>query len=272
MTRLARFAVALLTSASLATPALAIAPDSTDPKAIMQAVEDRPTGDKSKGRLVMTIIDKSGRKRQRVVASRAMDFAEGRRQIMVFESPADVKGTGLLSIDYDDGDKDDDQWLYLPSLHKSTRISSGDKSGSFMGTDLSYADMTANDPDHWTYTLLEQSATVDGEECWLIEAVPATEKAKSETGYLKTHVWVSKKKLMPLQLKAWVIAGRKIKLIKFDDIKQVDGIWVAHKIMARTVRGKTPESTTVLEFSDLSFGNADVGDDLFTQRQLEKGL
>ena len=181
MTRLARFALALLTSASLATPALAIAPDSTDPKAIMQAVEDRPTGDKSKGRLVMTIIDKSGRKRQRVVASRTLEFTEGSRQIMVFESPADVKGTGLLSIHYDDGDKDDDQWLYLPSLHKSTRISSGNKSGSFMGSDLSYADMTRADPVHYDYAVIGQDVDVDGEKCWQIETRPKTDKAKKET-------------------------------------------------------------------------------------------
>ena len=60
---------------------------------------------------------------------------------MIFESPSDVQNTGLLSVDYD-GAKDDDQWLYLPSLHKATRISSGDKSGSFMGTDFTYSDMT----------------------------------------------------------------------------------------------------------------------------------
>ena len=32
---------------------------------------------------------------------------------MRFSAPADVKNTGLLSVDYDDGAKDDDQWLYL---------------------------------------------------------------------------------------------------------------------------------------------------------------
>ena len=50
------------------------------------------------------------------VTSRSVQFAEGRRQILVFDDPADVKGTGLLSTDYEDGDKDDDQWLYLPAM------------------------------------------------------------------------------------------------------------------------------------------------------------
>ena len=114
--------------------------DPKDPESIMKEVEARASGDKSKSRLVMKIIDKDGRTRERVVQSRAMEFKEGSKQIMYFESPADIRGTGLLSIDYDDGTRDDDQWLYLPSLHKSTRISSGEKSGSFMGTDLSFSD------------------------------------------------------------------------------------------------------------------------------------
>lgn len=261
-----------LLSLVMCAPAWAISPDSTDAAAIMKAVEDRDLGDKMKARLVMTITDKSGRQRQRVLQSRAMDFSEGRKQLMVFESPADVKGTGLLTIDYDAGEKDDDQWLYLPSLHKSTRISSGDKSGSFMGSDFTYADMTRADPDHYAYEMVKQSTKVDGEDAWVIEARPTTEKAKEETGYLKTRFWISKEKLVPLRGKAWVKEGKKLKYMTFEDVRKVNGIWFAHKLTARTRRGKRTESATVLQFQELSFDNSDVDDALFTQRQLEKGL
>ena len=43
----------------------------------------------------------------------------------------------------DDPDRDDDQWLYLPALRKTKRIASSDKSGSFMGSDFNYSDMTS---------------------------------------------------------------------------------------------------------------------------------
>ena len=145
--------VGLLAGLMTSSRAEAISPDSVDAKAIMDAVEKRNRGDRVLGRIVMTITDNAGRKRQRVVRSWQMDFAEGTRQLMMFESPADVKGTGMLSLDYTSGDRDDDQWLYLPSLNKSTRISSGEKSGSFMGTDLSYADMTKTDPSHYAYSV-----------------------------------------------------------------------------------------------------------------------
>ena len=252
--------------------AWAIAPGETDPRKIMQAVDDRPDGDKMISRMSMVVRDAAGRERKRVVQSRAIDFKGGRRQIIFFESPADVRNTALLSIDYDDGNKDDDQWLYLPSLKKSTRIASSDKSGSFMGTDMSYADMTKQDIGHWDYKLLSPSVTVAGEECWLIEARPRTKKAQDETDYLKTNVWVSKQKLMPLQIKAWVRSGRKLKYMKFSDIKQIEGIWLAHTSSARTMRNTEVESTTVLAFTSIKLNDPSVKDTDFTQRRLEQGL
>lgn len=279
--RLSTLALSLSLSAPLglslsAERAWAIDPNTTDAKAIMDAVEARAEGDKVKSRLVMKIVDRDGRERERVVQSRGLEFEGGHKQIMLFESPEDVRGTGLLSIDYDAGEKDDDQWLYLPSLKKSTRISSGEKSGSFMGTDLSYSDMTQADPDHYTYKVLKPSVKVklDGkaEECWLIESVPATKKAKEETGYIKSQVWVSKDKLMPVQIKSWIREGRKLKYIQFKDIEKIDDLWFAKTIIARTKKGKQVESTTLLKFSQVSFNNKEVTPDLFQQSRLEQGL
>ncbi len=255
----------------LALSSFAIEPTETDPSAIMAAVEDRDTGDKMSNRMSITIIDKAGRQRQRTVASQSMDFEGGRKQLMLFESPADVRNAGLLSVDYDDGDKADDQWLYLPSLGKSTRISSSDKSGSFMGTDLTYSDMTSKDPSEYDYTLIEASVKVGDDDCWLIEAKPKTDDEARETGYLKTQVWVSKDKLLAVQIKAWVTAGKKLKYTKFEDIRQVDGFWVPHKILVRTVQSGDVVSQSIVQMSDVRFG-ADMTDDDFTQRRLEQGL
>jgi outer membrane lipoprotein-sorting protein len=251
---------------------LALSPTTTDPRAVMEAVDKRPKGDKVTARLQMVIQDPTGSKRVRLVRTRSLDFKGGKRQLLFFEQPADVRNTGLLTIDYDDGNKVDDQWLYLPSLRKSTRISSSDKSGSFMGSDLSFSDMTGQDPVHFDYQLIKQSATVAGEECWLIGAKPKTEKAKEETGYVKSMVWVSKSKLMPMQAKHWVRQGLKIKLMKFDKFAQIDGIWFAHKIMARTLQSGKPLSTTILAFSKVKFNDPRVKTEDFTQRRLEQGL
>ncbi len=252
--------------------ALAVSPDSTDARAIMNAVESQAELDKLKSRIVISIADKAGRKRVRAVRSMSMVFEGGTRQLMLFESPADVRNTGLLSVDYDDGAKNDDQWLYLPSLYKSTRISSGEKSGSFMGTDLSYSDMTKADPAHFDYAVVKQAVKAQGEDCWLIESKPNTEKAKHETGYLKSRIWISKSKLLPIQVKAWIREGRKLKYITFGDLKQLGGVWVPHKITARTVQNKEVQSRTVIQITEQTVNNADVVEGQFTQRRLEAGL
>lgn len=273
MNRITRSIAAL----ALALPALAGAaeippPETTDADVIMKAVESRAEGDNITGRLVMTLMDKSGRQRQRVVRSWARNFDGGTKQLMIFESPADVANTGLLSVDYDDGTKEDDQRLYLPSLKQTTRIASGDKSGSFMGTDLSFADMTRADPAHYAYEMVDPAARVDGEDVWLIESRPTTDKARAETGYLKTHIWISKSKLVPLQLQAWIIKGKRLKQIQFKDYEKKGEAWVPRTIQARTLKGGKPQSMTKLEFTELKHDDPAVTDDLFTARRLEAGL
>jgi len=243
-----------------------------DALGIMKAVDNRKTEQNNKADLNMTIIDKKGRERKRTLLSQSIKFAEGTKMLMMFSAPADVRNTGMLSVDYESSDKDDDQWLYLPSLGKSTRIASSNKSGAFMGSDFSYADMTQNDIADYDYQILEENIKVDGENCWLIESRPKKEKLIKETGYIKTHSWISKNKLMPLQVKAWIKKGRKLKYLKFSDIKKHDDIWIAHKLTAKTVRGKSVLSTTVLLFDNLVINAQDVSDADFTQRRLEKGI
>ena len=264
----------LLTLAALlfSQDALALDPNTSDPRAIMSAAEDREARDNTQMRLSITITDDKGRERSRQVQVRAMQFPEGSKQIVLFEKPADLAGAGLLSVDYKDGSQDDDQWLYLPSVGKTTRIASADKSGSFMGTDLSYADMTRKDPNAYDYKMLEQSAQVDGMDCWHIEATPKTEKEQKETGYAKTEIWVAKDSMIPVQVKAWVLEGKRLKYTKLGDIREVDGTSVAHMVTVRTTKSGEVESTSVLVTSDLKFNSPDVTEADFTEQRLERGL
>jgi hypothetical protein len=256
----------LLSSLALALPA-----DTSDADVIMAAVEDRDTGDRSTTRLAITITDGAGRERKRAVVGRAMDHDGASRQLSLFESPADVRNAGVLAFDWDDANKADDQWLYLPSVGKPTRISGADRSGSFMGTDLTYADMTRKDPADYTYTLIDGNGEVSGESCWVVGAV-GTEEEKKETGYAKTQIWVSKDKLVPVQTKAWVTAGKKLKYTKFEDYTEVSGIWVAKKITVRSVRNGEVESESQVLLTEVAFDQEDVTPEDFTERRLERGL
>jgi hypothetical protein len=58
--------------------------------------------------------------------------------LFVFDSPANIAGTALLIVDHDAPSKDDERWLYLPSMRKTRRIAPGERGELFFGTDFTY--------------------------------------------------------------------------------------------------------------------------------------
>lgn len=85
---------------------------------IMLKVKNRPDGDTRYAMLSMTLVQKNGSKRERKLSSWAMDVGKDTKKIMFFTYPGDVKGTGFLTWDYDNPNKEDDKWLYLPAMKK----------------------------------------------------------------------------------------------------------------------------------------------------------
>ena len=70
----------------------------------------------------------------------------------MFDEPRDVKGTALLIHAH--RESADDQWLYLPALKRVKRISSSNQSGSFMGSEFAYEDMSSPEVEKFTYMYL----------------------------------------------------------------------------------------------------------------------
>lgn len=275
MTRyhLSKIGLALVVGAALSSSpgrASALGPNEKDPRAILRAVFKDPQGDRGISRVKMVVRDDSG-SRERTVQIRWKEFDGGRRTLIFFESPGDVRNTALLSVDYDDRSRADEQWLYLPSLRRSTRISGSGRSGSFMGSDFTYSDLGKPDPEDYDLKLLEESTDVDGEDCWLIEATPRNAKVQQETGYSRSHLWVSKSKLRVVQIKNWM-SGGKIKYVKLSDFRKIAGIWTQHRMQARTLRGTKVLSETLLGTVNVRLNDASVSDADFTPARLEQGL
>jgi hypothetical protein len=242
-----------------------------DPKAreIMQRVQDRDDGDNQTSKMEMVLIDKRGNKRVRELQTFAKDKGEDDYSMMFFLSPADVKDTGFLTYDYDEEERDDDQWLYLPALKKSKRIASSDKSGSFMGSDFSYADMTERPMSKYEYKLL-QEGEVDGQPVWVIQSTPIDEEEIDETGYEKSIVFVRKDNDVVIRSKIWVKKGNRNKYMEVQELEQIDGIWVNTLMTMTTKKGDQTLHRTILRTSDVKFGQ-DLDFDSFSVRGLETG-
>ena len=237
---------------------------------VAQKAHDIDDGDNSTSNMKMILIDKRGKKRVRDLKRFAKDKGEDDLKLMFFLSPADVKNTAFLTYDYEDSNKDDDQWLFLPELKKVKRIASSDKSSSFMGSDFTYSDMTSKNVEDYTYKIMKEPL-VDGHKTWQMLITPKSEKTIDETGYTKSIVFIRQDNFVVVQALNYVKQGKKLKYMKILGLEKIDGIWTTTKIQMTTKKGKKTLHKTVLEFSDTKY-NQDLDESLFTTRTLERGL
>lgn len=237
---------------------------------IMEKVDARDDGDNMSADVKMVLIDRKDHKRIREIKVFTKDKGKDTWKIQFFLSPADVKDTAFLTYDYYQGDRDDDQWLYLPDLHKTKRIATSDKSSSFMGSDFSYADMTRRVVDEWNYKILKETE-VNGQKVWLIEAVPVSTEVEDRYGYTKSVLFIRQDIFMGVRAVHWMKEGKKIKYQENREIKQIDGIWVATELHTKTTKNKVTLHKTVIEYTNIKF-NQNRDDSFFSVRNLEKGI
>ncbi|MDX1473407.1 MAG: outer membrane lipoprotein-sorting protein, partial [Reinekea sp.] len=170
--------------AGLSVPTFAMTADE-----IMQQVDQIAEPQSMKSNMTMVLVDNKGKQRVRSMQSVSADIDGVDKSLMFFLEPNDVKGTGFLMFDYEAADADDDQWMLLPSLGKAKRIASGDKTGSFMGSDFTYADMSKRNLEEWTYELVKED-DINGVKVWVIESTPVSDAVIEKTGYTKSIAYV----------------------------------------------------------------------------------
>lgn len=248
-----------------ATPVMA-----EDVESIINNIELRLEGDTSRIDMTMVLEDKRGNKRRRTLRSFSK-LMEGKESMSIyFLSPGDVKGSAFLSLNYEDESASDDAWLYLPALNKVRRVSQTNQSDSFMGSDFSYSDITGVEIRDWTYEIVNESAMVDGRNCWVLESVPKPENRKRlllETGYTKRRIWVDKEKYFVLRGQYHLEKGNKVKLMQVDGVKQIDGIWTASQISMATTKNKKILSRSSILFKEVEY-NLAVPDSIFSTSAL----
>jgi len=246
-----------------------------DPKAraIMEQVDARDDGDRSVSDMQMLLINKHGKERVRSIRSYGMDRGDDHLSLMFFLAPADVSGTGFLTHDYDIPEHEDDQWLYLPALNKTKRIASGDKSGSFMGSDFSYSDLTSRRLEDYDYSFHEKQpeAEVYGRKVWVINTVPKDDSISRETGYKRTIAFVRQDNFVIIRAIYFPRDGNTTKYYDVKKLEQIEGIWTGTEVHMTTKKGKQTVHKTVLTFDNVKYNQDTVNEDLFTIRRLEKG-
>jgi hypothetical protein len=180
-----------------------------------------------------------------------------------FVSPADVKNTGLLTVEKG---ADDEQWLYLPDLKKSKRIAGASKANSFMGTDFSNYDMRTEDLAGHDYAKKGED-TVDGRACYVVEAKPKNDDVKESTGYSRRTVWVDKERFTIPKCEYYSSKNDKLlKVLTTEGWKQVSGLWRPSTL---NMENKQEGSKTVVTYDKGREINKGIPEKTFTKRELE---
>ncbi|MBT3347101.1 MAG: outer membrane lipoprotein-sorting protein [Thiotrichales bacterium] len=259
--------ITLMSTTILSSLNLAVAAPSA--RELMEAVNARDDGNNGLMEMEMILIDKKGKQRIRKLKKMSQDRGDDSYSLLFFLSPSDVKDTGFLTYDYDQSGKDDDQWLYLPALKKTKRIANDDKSGSFMGSDFNYSDMSDPDLDDYNFTLMKETK-VHGNEVWQIKSVPKSKEIIEETGYRQSVVFVRKDNFVVVRAVRWMESKGKLRYLDLKKLEQIDGVWTPLETTMTTKEGKRTLHKTVIRYSKVRY-NQELDESLFTVRRLEKG-
>lgn len=259
---LARIAASLLATMVLCTPV--VHADEAAARGLEIATEaerrDEGFGDTS-STLKMILRNRHGDETTRQIRSRTLEVPDdGDKTLIIFDDPADVKGTAFLSFSHKSGD--DDQWLYLPALQRVKRISSSNKSGPFMGSEFAYEDLSSQEIEKYTYRYLRDEK-FDGRNHFVIERTPVDKRS----GYRRQIVWIDEAHYRAWKVEYYDRKDALLKTLQFSDFAQyLDKHWRAARL--EMVNHQTGKSTTLI-IDDYVFGNGYTDAD-FNRNSLAK--
>ena len=241
------------------------ADDATPEETGLKIAQDAHAREKGFGNFTaqqtMVLRNKHGQESQRSLRVKILEVPEdGDKSLFVFDEPRDVKGTALLIHGH--RESADDQWLYLPALKRVKRISSSNQSGSFMGSEFAYEDLTAQAVEKFTYRYLRDEAYGDLT-CTVTERFPVDKKS----GYSRQVVWRDKDELRVWKVAYYDRKNSHLKTLTLGNYAQyLDRYWRAGEMtMVNHLTGKS----TVLTWTDFEF-QTDLDDRDFTRTGLRR--
>ncbi|UCH11159.1 MAG: outer membrane lipoprotein-sorting protein [Fidelibacterota bacterium] len=223
---------------------------------IAKMLDDKKQPDDMVSDMTMVLTSRTGSTRTLTVHSARKGED---KQIIWFLAPADDRGVAFLKIEYED--REDEMRMWLPSFNKMRRISSSKKGESFMGSDLSYEDMTTRELDEYTYELLGEEE-LDGEPAWLMENIP---KPELRSSYSKIISWVRQADVMPIKEEFYDRAGNLLKL-RTMEVQELKGYTLPTRMFVKNVQ---KEHSTELIFENIEVDTG-VQEDLFHERNLRR--
>lgn len=212
-------------------------------------------------RMEMILRNRQGEESARRLRISALEVkGDGDKSLSIFDEPADIKGTALLTFTHKTGA--DDQWLYLPALKRVKRIASDNKSGPFMGSEFAYEDIASQEIEKYTYKHLRDESH-EGKLCFVIERSPVDK----HSGYTRQQVWIDQAEYRPWKIDYYDRKDSQLKTLVWRGYRQYLGkYWRADEMfMQNHQNGKS----TLLKWRDYKF-RAGLKDADFNESSLKR--
>jgi len=207
---------------------------------------------------------------RKVIENISKDTGEGGRDMISLGriiEPVSDRNMAFLQHDYDNPEKDVDQWMYFPAMKKLKRIISqsqnSPKTGSVFGTEISYEDSERLQLSEYTFSLLDQEK-IDGRMCDVIEAFPTKERYP-ETSYSFQKKWVDLTSKIVMKEELYDKKGKLYKTVYRKKLKKYGDIWLS---TSNIIVNHDSGFMSMLRAEKVSL-NIPIDDELFEKRALE---
>jgi hypothetical protein len=224
---------------------------------IAKKLDEKHTPKNMVSKTSMVLTNSKGKTRNSVMLTKTMD--DSRLQLIWFLEPKDDRGVSFLKIEHDD--RDDEMRIWLPAFKRVRRISASKKGDSFMGSDLSYEDMTSRSLVENDYKRLDDE-TVNGRECFVIEVTP---NASLRSSYSKHKTWIVKDDIYIIKEESYDKRDKFKKEKVFSYIK-IDDYDILSKISVKDVQ---KNHKTDISFEEVKV-DTEMNEKIFQEKSLKR--
>lgn len=190
---------------------------------------------------------------------KSLSIDGSRKQIIWFMEPSYDKGISFYKVEHEN--RENEMKMWLPAFKKIRRISSRKKSDSFMGSDLSYEDLSRRKLNDYTFKKIEDRS-FNNKSYFVLEITP---KQKSNSSY-KNHIsWVDKKTYNIIRENSFGINGNLLKEKEFFYIT-LEGYEIIEKVK---VYNPILKHSTIIEFTQIEI-NSDINESFFHEKYMKR--
>ncbi|MFO0751714.1 MAG: outer membrane lipoprotein-sorting protein [Thermodesulfovibrionales bacterium] len=215
-----------------------------------------------KARVTMKLIARGGQERVRELTMVRKNYGEpggNQKYFMYFFQPADVKDMTFMVYKYPA--RDDDRWLFVPSINMVRRIAAQDKTSSFVGSDFTYEDVSGRDIEDDTHAMVKEEK-IGGNDCYVVKSTPKA----ADVDYSYKLSWIDKTSFLPLKEEYYDRRGELYRVFTADEVKEVKGF---PTITKRTMKNLQSGHRTEVSYLKVDY-NIGVEDSLFSERYLKQ--